>query len=148
MARKKMRGSGLGNISLVELGAELQRRRGELPDLQQRHDELLEELEQIRAVIATLGGSSGPRVGRPRGSASASSGAGGPRKKKVARGQGWATIEAAMKANNGNGTSASLKETWASLGSKTPLSVALASFVKSGRLKRKGEGRATVYSLA
>jgi len=160
MARgKRSGGSTLSKHSLMELAAELHSRHGEVSELHSRREELIAELEQVDAVLATMGASGASRgrgPGRPAGSGHkrtargtgpvAGRRSGGARRGK--RGQGWAAIEAALKDSKGTGTSTSLKETWATLDSKTPLSVALASFVKSGKLKRKGEGRETVFSLA
>lgn len=70
------------------------------------------------------------------------------KRRRAVKGKGWETLESAMKAAGGTGTSASLKDAWAKFGGKTPLSVALASYVNSGRLKRKGKGRDTIFTLA
>jgi len=150
MARKKSVGN-LNKHSILDIVTELKSRRGEVADLHARREELVAELEQIHSVIAALGGvtrtgNSGGTSGRGRGRPAKAAGKTDGR--EVPRGHGWATIEDAIDASGGNGSTASLKESWAKLGGKTPLSVALASFVKSGKLKRKGEGRSVVYSLA
>ncbi len=80
--------------------------------------------------------------------APAAAGASKSRRRRAPKGKGWETLEAALKSSGGSGTSASLKDAWAKFGGKTPLSVALASYVNSGRLKRKGKGRETIFSIA
>ncbi len=60
MAKRSGRTSSkLSKVSVVELAAELQRRGGELAELQQRHQELVDELQQVEAVLAALGGMTG-----------------------------------------------------------------------------------------
>jgi len=141
----------LSKHSILDLVTELKSRQSEVGDLHARRDELVAEIEQIDSVIAAMGGVTGPSIGGARkagrGTGRLAKAVGKTGGRKLPRGQGWATIEVAINASGGNGTTASLKEPWAKLGGKTPLSFALASFVKSGKLKRKGEGRRTVYNL-
>jgi len=150
--RKRSRGTALGGVSLIDLASELYGRRDQLRQLQDRREEIIAELEQIDNVLAAFGGgapargrSGARKVGRPaRIPSSSGRTAGKPRGK---RGQGWATIESALAAAGDSAKTADLKAAWAKFGSRTPLSVALASFVKSGKLTRKGKGRDTVFSL-
>lgn len=101
-------------------------------------------------ALSRAGGGAAPasRSSAPAAKAPAAPRAPRSRRRRAVKGKGWETLETAMKASGGTGTSASLKDAWSRFGGKTPLSVALASYVNSGRLKRKGKGRDTVFSLA
>jgi len=154
--RSSKAAGGLGKASLMQLAAELQRRRGEVGELAQHREALIAELEQIDAVLGAFGGTAaaprGVRQGPTRSAkgrpAQAAGRVPGRRGSRSTRGQGWATIQAALKSAGGSGKTVDLKPAWAAHGSSTPLSVAMASFTKSGKLTRQGSGRETVYSLA
>jgi hypothetical protein len=123
-------------------------------------ERLAHRLRAIQALMSQMGAapswelSSARGGGRGRGAARAAgsaraAGAGKSRTRRQGkRGGGWTAIETALKSMGGSGGSADLKDAWAEYGGKTPRSVALASFVKSGRLKKKGSGRSAVYSIA
>jgi hypothetical protein len=108
----------------------------------QEHSDKVAELKELETSMlsngvqfrSAFGGSSkGPRIG---------GGSRGP------RGEGWDTIKAAIEANGGKAKAVDLKDAYAKLGRPTPLSVALASYVKGGKLKKKGKGREAEFSLA
>ena len=70
MSKTRKRRSNLSGVSALDLAIELQRRGSSAAALQARHDELIAEAEQIRAVITALGGmtakpgAAGRRTGR------------------------------------------------------------------------------------
>jgi membrane carboxypeptidase/penicillin-binding protein len=118
---------------------------------------LAETLSSIHGIMRAAGMSpawsltrsgSAARSSAPASKSPAAARAPKSKRRRAVKGKGWETLEAAMKSSGGTGTSASLKDAWAKFGGKTPLSVALASYVNSGRLKRKGKGRDTVFTLA
>jgi len=84
------------------------------------------------------------KIGAPRGRKTAKGNRTGER---TQRGQGRGTIEATLKKLGGSGSTKDVKAAWDQIGSKTPLSVSMASGVKGGWLKRKGKGRQAIYSL-
>src|SRR6185295_16053459 len=91
MARaKSKRKSRRNTLSVFEIIDVLQRSRRHLPALQRRHDELLTELERLGGVISALGATTATRPPSTR-----TSGA-NPRRRRAARGSGWAALEAAL----------------------------------------------------
>ncbi|MBX3357288.1 MAG: hypothetical protein KF745_02555 [Phycisphaeraceae bacterium] len=62
------------------------------------------------------------------------------------RGEGWEIVRSAIESKGGKAKAADIRPSWGNR--STPLSVALASYVKSGRLKKSGKGRDAVFTLA
>lgn len=126
-------------------------------EVKAKRQALLTDVERLDGILTALGqngsrrrgGRSGPRPIRDV-SAGVAGRRGGRRRggRRGKRGAGWSVVEGALKRSGGKGTTTDLKTTWANLGSRTPLSVALASYVRSGRLRKSGSGRGASYSLA
>jgi len=110
MANRKLSSSKLSKHSILDLAAELNSRRGEVNELHARRDEIVAELEQLDSVLAALGGGAGSGGRGPSGKAgrpAKAAGKAGRRTsgRRIARGQGCAAIEAALRASKGSGTS-------------------------------------------
>lgn len=101
------------------------------------------ELDQLRSLIGDDNGAPTPRAKgtAKRGRASAKGG------KRGQRGEGVRIIKAAIEAKGGSAMTADLKDAYAKLGSSTPLSTALASYVKGGHLKKAGKGRRARFAV-
>lgn len=103
------------------------------------------ELDYLRGVIGD------EETDAPRANGSAKRGRAKVARKskggRAQRGAGIAVIKAAIEAKGGSAMTADLKDAYAKLGSSTPLSTALASYVKGGHIKKAGKGRKARFAV-
>ena len=129
------------SLNESDIGEWIKKRKGLLDGIEAANATIFESQAKLNMVNRWLG----KELGMSPSKGGKSSGGGGT---KGTRGEGWEAVKAALEANGGKAKAVDLKDAYAKLGRPTPLSVALASYVAGGKLKKKGKGRDAEFSIA